>query len=78
MIEEKFESYFKELGINIKAFRKERKLSQKELGNLVEPKLDKSKISDMENGKEDFTFTTLLRLSIALNVRVEDITKGIG
>lgn len=77
MDENKFKNIYKEVGENIKAQRKMRNLSQKSLALLVEPKMDRSKISDMENGKEDFTFSTLLRLCAALDVKLEDITKDI-
>lgn len=77
MEENKFKYIYKKVGENIKALRKMRNLSQKSLALLVEPKMDRSKISDMENGKEDFTFSTLLRLCAALDVKLEDITKDI-
>lgn len=70
-----FKIVYKRIGANIRTKRKELKLTQEALAMKVVPKLDRSKISDMENGKEDFTFSTLLRICVALNIHVEDIIK---
>jgi len=75
MNEKKFKGIYKQVGVNIKRYRKKRSLTQQQLAELIIPKLDRSKISDMENGKEDFQFSTLLRICSALQIEVKDILK---
>lgn len=71
---EKHQGVYKRVGENIRAFRKTAKLTQEQLADKS-PKLDRAKISDMENGKEDFMFSTLLEIANGLNVDVEKLTK---
>lgn len=44
--------------------------TQQQLADKVD-KLDRAKISDIENGKEDFHFSTLLKIFDALDLEVE-------
>ena len=37
------------------------------------PKFDRSKISDIENGKEDFLFSTLLKICNALDISLKEL-----
>lgn len=71
---EKYENIYKRVGGNIKTFRKKAKLTQEQLADKS-PTLDRAKISDMENGKEDFMFSTLLEIANGLNIDVEKLTK---
>lgn len=71
---EKYKSIYTEIGKNIKKFRKKAKLTQQQLADKS-PKLDRAKISDMENGKEDFLFSTLLEITSGLNIDVEKLTR---
>ncbi len=59
------QSTYQLIGDNIKRLRKEQGLSQEELANRCE-RIDRSKISDIENAKEDFMFSTLLEICVAL------------
>ncbi|MHC5362102.1 helix-turn-helix domain-containing protein [Myroides sp. LJL110] len=68
-----FNDIYKHIGANLKARRKELKLSQEEVGLRATPKIDRAKVSDMENGKEDFYFSTLLRICDVLDIDVSDI-----
>lgn len=65
---------YKKLGELIKDKRKQRGLSQQLLSDLI-PKLDRAKISDMENGKEDFYFSTLIKICNALETEFEIVLK---
>jgi HTH-type transcriptional regulator / antitoxin HipB len=56
------------LGEAIKKARKERNLTQEELGKLVGVK--KSQISKLENSLTDARFETILKVFKALNVRI--------
>jgi DNA-binding XRE family transcriptional regulator len=56
------------LGEAIKKARKERKLTQKELGQLVGVK--KAQISKLENSLTDARFETIIKVFKALNVKI--------
>lgn len=71
----KYGNIYKRIGKNIRLYRKKAGLTQQELADKI-PKLDRAKISDMENGKEDFMFSKLLDIADGLNVDVEKLTKG--
>ena len=57
------------LGETIKKARKERKLTQEQLGKLVGVK--KAQISKIENNLNDARFETILKVFKALNVKVK-------
>ncbi|WP_100076960.1 helix-turn-helix domain-containing protein [Chryseobacterium camelliae] len=73
-MDEKFVSIYKTAGKNLRDQRKEKNMSQQQLADLA-GKIDRSKISDIENGKEDFLFSTLLKICIALDINVDDLLK---
>lgn len=56
------------LGDTIKKVRKERKLTQEQLGKLVGVK--KAQISKIENNLNDARFETILKVFRALNVKI--------
>ncbi|MFC1225333.1 helix-turn-helix domain-containing protein [Pedobacter sp. BG31] len=66
---EKHEKIFSLVGSNIKAYRKKAGLTQQELADKFAG--DRSKISLIENGKENFMFSTLLDIADGLNVDVK-------
>lgn len=68
-MDENFTKIYRTLGTSLRNKRKEKQLSQQQLANLV-GKIDRSKISDIENGKEDFLFSTLLKLCTALDADI--------
>ncbi|EKB03379.1 helix-turn-helix domain-containing protein [Myroides odoratimimus] len=68
-----FENDYKALGIKIKKRRIELNIKQEELAEMTIPKVDRSKISDLENGKEDFYFSTILRICKALDIEFIDL-----
>jgi transcriptional regulator with XRE-family HTH domain len=65
--------YFEIIGNNIKRLRIEKGLSQQKLANNCD-KVDRSKISDIENAKEDFMLSTLLEICLALEIDLIEIT----
>lgn len=71
-MEDNFIQAIQKIGNSIRTKRKELGLSQQELADKI-PKLDRSKISDMENGKEDFLLSTLLKICNALDTTLEKI-----
>ena len=54
--------------------RFEKRLTQQQLADRIS-KIDRAKISDMENGKEDFYFSTLLKICDALETDIEFFLK---
>jgi transcriptional regulator with XRE-family HTH domain len=66
---EKYSELYLQIGTNIRRIRKAAKLTQEKLAKKTY-RIDASKISDMENGKEDFMFSTLIEISVALEVDV--------
>jgi len=67
---------YERLGRNLKKLRLERGLSQYALSKKCK-KIDRSKISDIENAKEDFMFSTLLSLCEGLEVSLYELIKNI-
>lgn len=66
----KFSKTYNLIGKNVKKLRKKAGLTQLELANKTN-KVDRSKISQIENGKEDFLLSTLLEISKALKVDIK-------
>ncbi len=74
-MDDKYGEIYARIGKNIKKRRSELKLTQDQLAKRTS-KIDRAKISDIENAKEDFMFSTLLELANALEIDVEELTKG--
>lgn len=74
-MDDKFLNIYKTIGKNLRDKRKEKNLSQQQLADLA-GKIDRSKISDIENGKEDFLFSTILKICTALDINIEQLFKS--
>ncbi len=74
-MDDKFVTIYKTVGKNLRNKRKEKNLSQQQLADLA-GKMDRSKISDIENGKEDFLFSTLLKICGALDIHIDQMFKN--
>ena len=74
-MDNKFAEEFENLGDLIRIKRKKMGLTQQTLADKI-PKLDRSKISDIENGKEDFHFSTLLKICEALGTTLEKLVNN--
>ena len=61
----------RELGARIRELRKERNLTQFQLGEMAGS--DHNYIYEIENGKKSPTIDTLCRIADALDVRVNDL-----
>ncbi|QQU02171.1 helix-turn-helix domain-containing protein [Myroides odoratus] len=72
-MEDEFKAIYRKIGVNIRKVRKSKKMTQEQVALMAIPKLDRAKISDIENGKEDFSFSTLLRICAVLNIDVKYI-----
>lgn len=73
-MENNFIKSFEKIGHLIRNKRLEKRLTQQQLADRI-PKTDRAKISDMENGKEDFYFSTLLKICDALETDIEFFLK---
>ena len=73
-MENNFVKSFEKIGQLIRNKRLEKRLTQQQLADRI-PKTDSAKISDMENGKEDFYFSTLLKICDALETDIEFFLK---
>lgn len=63
---------------NIRKFRREKNLTQKQLGELCEPKIAEANIRKYELGKANPKVETLERIAAALNVSVIDLLGDIN
>ena len=66
---DKLDLFFKDLGILIAKYRKEKQFSLEELGLQIG--IDRSAMHRIENGKP-ITVTTIIKLCIALNKKPKD------
>lgn len=73
MIRQSDKGNLKKLGANIKKLREARQLSLRELSYACE--IDNSKISKIEKGQINITFTTILQLAKALEVHPTELLK---
>ncbi|MEO6508798.1 MAG: helix-turn-helix transcriptional regulator [Patescibacteria group bacterium] len=71
MVRENNKKYLKILGANIKRLRETKNLSLRELSYACD--IDNSKISKIEKGQINITFTTLLQLANALEIHPSEI-----
>ncbi len=69
-MQEDFKATYFEIGELLREERKKAGLTQQQLADKIN-KLDRSKISDIENGKEDFQFSTLIKIFVALNLAID-------
>jgi HTH-type transcriptional regulator, competence development regulator len=63
------------IGKNISRLRKVRKLTQEDLAGL--PEMDRSYLSEIENGYKNLSVTALLSLAKALDVHVTALLEGV-
>ncbi len=63
----------KTIGKNVVRLRKLKKLTQEDLCGLAE--IDRSYLSEIENGKMNVTVAALAKIAKALGVKTEDLLK---
>lgn len=59
------------IGKNINRLRKEKRMTQEDLCGIAE--LDRSHLSEIENGKANITIKSLSKIAEALEVRLKDL-----
>lgn len=67
------EDYLQKLGMRIRKFRLEQKLSQTKLASMIGSTEGKAYISRIELGKANVSISVLHRIATALDVRVRDL-----
>lgn len=67
------EDYLQKLGMRIRKFRLEQKLSQTKLASMIGSTEGKSYISRIELGKVNVSISVLHRIAAALDVKVRDL-----
>ncbi|HEY0056941.1 MAG TPA: helix-turn-helix transcriptional regulator [Pedobacter sp.] len=72
-MKEKHKEHYQLIGNNLRRIRLEKGLSQQDLANRCD--VERAKISRIENASEDFMLSTLLELSIALEVPIDKLVK---
>jgi transcriptional regulator with XRE-family HTH domain len=73
MIRQSDKGNLKKLGANIKRLRQAKQLSLRQLSYACD--IDNSKISKIEKGQVNITFTTILQLANALEVAPHELLK---
>ena len=69
------EATLKKIGASVRIYREERDLSQADLATLAE--VDRSYLSQLENGKRNPSIGVLWKMAKVLRVTVSDLTAGV-
>ena len=72
------EDTYEIISANIKRFRKEAKITQAELADRAHYSHEFIRRIEAPNGKKYFSVDTLVQISNVLNIKLEDLVKGIG
>ncbi len=72
------EDTYEIIAANIKRFRKEAKITQAELADRAHYSHEFIRRIEAPNGKKYFSVDTLVQISNVLNIKLEDLVKGIG
>lgn len=70
-MEDKNVKELKIIGKNISRIRKERKLTQEDLCGIAE--IDRSYLSELENGKMNVTISSLVKIADALDIELKEL-----
>lgn len=69
----RIESFYEALGQKIQKIRDERKMTQAQLGLLLDPPSTRASIANIENGKQRVLAHTLPQLARALEVEITEL-----
>jgi transcriptional regulator with XRE-family HTH domain len=74
----KIEFYVKQFGINLKRIRESKNMTQFDLATAMndltsDSLIDKTTISRIENSRTNVTLSTIIKLSLALEIDVKDL-----
>ncbi|MEY8849693.1 helix-turn-helix domain-containing protein [Psychroserpens sp. XS_ASV72] len=71
LTEKQLLKYKKAFGNNLKEVRLKKGLSQTALASMLG--YEKTTISRIENGRTNFTFSTIVKICLALNVEIKEV-----
>lgn len=69
------EEFYVLLGNRVRTFRQQRALTQEQLGSRLTPTMTRASVANIETGKQRVLAHTLIQLSSALDVSVDDLTR---
>lgn len=69
------EEFYGLLGQRVRTLRQQKALTQEQLGNRLTPTVTRASIANIETGKQRVLAHTLIQLSRALDVSVDDLTR---
>ena len=72
------EDIYETISANIKAYRKEAKITQAELADRANYSHEFIRRIEAPNSKKYFSIDTLVQIAKGLNIKVEDLLKGIN
>lgn len=72
MNEQRDKKRLQQFGTNLKSIRERLNLSQDDVAARCD--VTKGNLSNIENGKKDFNYTTLLEIAKGLGIRVSELT----
>ena len=69
------EEFYAFLGARVRTLRQQRGLTQEQLGSRLTPTVTRASVANIESGKQRVLAHTLVQLSVALDVSLDDLTR---
>ena len=70
------EDFYVLLGNRVRLFRQQRGLTQEQIGSRLTPTMTRASLANIETGKQRVLAHTLIQLSAALDVSLDDLTRA--
>lgn len=70
------EEFYVLLGNRVRTFRQQKGLTQEQLGNRLTPTMTRASVANIETAKQRVLAHTLIQLSGALDVSLDDLTRA--
>jgi transcriptional regulator with XRE-family HTH domain len=70
------EEFYVLLGNRVRTFRQQKGLTQEQLGSRLTPTMTRASVANIETGKQRVLTHTLIQLSGALDVSLDDLTRA--
>jgi transcriptional regulator with XRE-family HTH domain len=70
------EEFYALLGNRVRTFRQQKGLTQEQLGSRLTPTMTRASVANIETGKQRVLTHTLIQLSGALDVSLDDLTRA--
>lgn len=72
----KYNETYITIGKNLRKVRNSKKLTQEQLAQII-PKMDRAKISKIENAQADFMISKILQICSALEIDLSELLKPV-